>query len=58
MDVSVGAGEGDGVKVGSRLKVGRGGAVDSDATVGAAAVAPQALRIKIHARIGMWNVFI
>ncbi len=56
--VNVGKGKGDGVKVGKRLSVGRGGAVDSNWAVGADAGAPQALRIKIHARIGMWIVFI
>ena len=57
MGVNVGKGEGDGVKVGSRLNVGRGGAVDSNWAVGADAGVPQAPRIKIHARIWMWIVF-
>ena len=35
MDVGVGKGKGDGVKVGKRLNVGRGGAVDSNWAVGA-----------------------
>jgi len=56
--VSVGIGADDGVKVGNRLNVGRGGAVDSNWAVGAEAGVPQALRVKIHARIWMWIVFI
>ena len=49
--VKVGKGKGDGVEVGTRLNVGRGGAVDSNWAVGAGVA--QALRIKIHARIWM-----
>ena len=56
--VDVGMGKGDGVKAGKRLNVGRSGAVDSNWGVGAYAGAPQALMIKIHARTGMWIVFI
>ena len=58
MDVEVGKGKGDGVKVGKRLNVGRGGAVDSNWAVGADAGVLQAFRIKIQARIEMWIVFI
>ena len=58
MEVEVGKGKGDGVKVGKRLNVGRGGAVDSNWAAGADAGVLQALRIKIHARTGMWILFI
>ena len=56
--VAVGKVEGEGVKVGRKLNVGRSGAVDSNWAVGADAGVLQALRIKIHARIGIWIVFI
>ena len=50
--VNVGKG-GNEVKVGKRLNVGRDGAVDSKRAGVVDAGVPQALRIKIHARIGM-----
>ena len=56
--VDVGKGKGDGVKAGKRLNVGRGGAVDSNWAVGADAGAPQALSIKIHARIWIWMLIV